>query len=559
MATTRRVSASRRAGRRAALRTTNTTTIVRPVRSTGVAPCASPRAIRGRSTDLTGKIRAFVEREKLVEPGDSVLAAVSGGADSMALLSLLSNLRRDLGFRLSAAHFNHRLRGAAADKDALFVRKTCRRMEISLTVGRGNAMELARVERLSVEEAARGLRYEFLRKTAVDTGCNKVALGHTMEDQAETVLMRLIRGAGVLGLSAMRPVSQGLLIRPLLETERRELIAYLKAKRLSYRQDRSNLDRDFTRNKIRHELLAALRDEYNPRIVRSLSRHSALLGRVEDYLREEGLRAYAACSRAGATDNIELELPALLSYHSCVQQYVVREAYSRFRGSLEDLSFCHVESLLKLISSGHSGDSVDLPNGISAWLESSRLVVGSTAALRRARPTRVGPVRGRGTGLGFRVEFEPGDSVSLPEANLDIETTVLKLEDVAGEVHRTERARALFDLASLNPPLAFRNLEAGERIRPFGMRGTKKVQDLLVDSKVPRHKRGELAAFCDSDNLLWIVGVRRARFAPVTKRTRFVLALDARGATLASEDIRAGHRAVSPRRKPRDKNRSKQC
>lgn len=465
---------------------------------------------------LTKKAREFIEDKALVAPGDSVLVAVSGGADSVALLHVLFELRDELDLTLTVAHLNHGLRNAAADEDSTYVNRMCEDMGLACRVEIVDTLAFADSSKLSVEEAARKLRHDFLRKTAAGEKHGRVALGHTMDDQAETVLMRLVRGAGVLGLSAMRPMSEGLFIRPLLTTSRPEILEFLSSRGIPYREDLSNLDRTFLRNRIRHELLQILREGYNPRIVELLCSHASVLGEAEDYLHQTAVAALERCVLRETQENIELELSTFLSYHTFIQGYILRETYRRLCGSLRNLDFRHVASLLRLASSGQSGNSVDVPSGVSAWLDGKTLLIGSRV-LRRSEI--VTPK--------FLVRLEPGDAVWLPEISLRIESKTFRKEELSDDFTRGEPDQVFFDSEELEPPFTLRNLNPGDRIAPFGMEGSKKIQDLLVDMKMPRPERRKLAVFCDRSRILWLVGTRRGRAAPVTEKTRFVLALRA--------------------------------
>ncbi|MCX5801491.1 MAG: tRNA lysidine(34) synthetase TilS [Candidatus Eisenbacteria bacterium] len=512
---------------------------------------------------LAKKVGEFIETKGLIVSRDSVLVAVSGGADSVALLQVLFDLHRDMGFTLEAAHLNHGIRGNAADEDADFVEKMCLGLGIACHVGRADAPSFAKSAKLSTEEAARELRHGFLKDRAAAHGHNKIALGHTMNDQAETVLMHIIRGAGILGVSGMKPISKvgtktisetctsampgvsdgesrpdsGLFfIRPFLATSRAEVNEFIASRQIAYREDASNVDAAFMRNRVRHELVEILREKYNPRIVEVLSSHASLVAEAEDYLSKVASEAYRNCVREETREHIQLELTSLLSYHTFVQSYILREAYRRLCGSLRDLSFTHVASLIGLISSGQSGDSVDIALGKSAWLDGRRLWIGRTSTLRSERA--VAPK--------FAVRLEPGNAVSLPLIGLEIDSRVLgkdarseKLsadgpttgkpgakEPGGGDLLKSGPDRVIFDLEKLTPPLVLRSLEPGDRMTPFGMDGTRKIQDLLVDLKVPRSRRKRLAAFCDQSQVLWVVGIRRSNAASVNETTELILSVE---------------------------------
>jgi tRNA(Ile)-lysidine synthase len=465
-----------------------------------------------QATLLIRETKSFIELNRLLSPGDHVLAAVSGGPDSMALLAVLSELRPGLSFRLSVAHLNHGLREEAGEEER-FVRAVCDKLRLDFAVERTDTRSFAAAWGLSVEEAARELRYKFLKDAAQKLGCSKVALGHTADDQAETVLMRLIRGAGVRGLSAMKPVADEIFIRPLLSARREVVLGFLKVRGMTYIEDASNLDTAFLRNRVRHELLTTLSDKYNPRIVEALVSHATLLGEVEDYLSSAGREAYKKCVLFESCERIELELTAVLSYHPCIQGYLLREAYFRLCGDLKDVGLVHIDSLKKLVRYGQSGESLDLPSCVAALREGERLLLG-----RRAQ------FQAEGADVPeFSLRLEPETRAWVPAVSLGVECTVLKRGPVGGVSANSERVEVLFDLSQLSFPLVLRNVAPGDRMKPFGMSGSKKVHDVLVDAKIQRSARRRVAVLCDGDEILWLVGLRRGSGAPVTEKTKSVL------------------------------------
>ncbi len=516
------------------------------------------------------KVKNFIQTHGLISAGDSVLAAVSGGPDSIALLNVLAALSGELQFNLSAAHLDHGIRPEAPEEER-FVLAACERLGLECAVGRADARAFASERGCSLEEAARELRQDFLAVQAERRAgggatrgrATRVALGHTLNDQAETVIMRLIRGAGVRGLSAMRPVTEreaaagsgpaspgdrggpgppAVFIRPLLSSTREEVLEFLTSRGIEHVEDASNLDRTFLRNRVRHELLALLRERYNPAIVEVLGSQAELLNQADDYLTLAARVAYEECVSAESAERIELESARLVAYHVCIQGYVLREAFFRLCGTLKDVAFSHIASLSRLASAGRAGDWLDLPHGAAATLEGSRLVLGWREALRsdEAEPRE------------FSVRHEPGSRTWLPELSLGIESRLLGKEDLercfdgldaAGRPRKAAggagdgvaiggaalgggaASEVFLDFSALSLPLVLRSLRPGDRISPFGMHGSKKVQDLLVDMKVPRGARRNLVALCDGSGMLWLVGVRRGSAAPVKEDTERVLAV----------------------------------
>ncbi|OGS71022.1 MAG: tRNA lysidine(34) synthetase TilS, partial [Firmicutes bacterium RBG_13_65_8] len=288
---------------------------------------------------LPAVVRRTCRRYHLFSPGDRVLVAVSGGPDSMAMLNVLLELAPDLGFELGVAHFNHRIRGEASDADARFVAGISAQLGVALHRGEADVPALAVEGRLSTETAAREARYAFLRRTAAACAYSRIAVGHTRDDQAETVLLAVIRGSGLAGLGGMAPLA-GDVARPLLEATRTEVMAYLEARGLAFRTDETNLSLDHTRNRLRHVLVPILETEFNPDVKGALARLAGTLRADEDYLAQAtsdfmrtaaveappGAGPQAGAAQAAPPRQVRLHLATLRTAPLAIQRRAVREA-----------------------------------------------------------------------------------------------------------------------------------------------------------------------------------------------------------------------------------------
>src|SRR5687767_7468337 len=249
------------------------------------------RPVLGRHA-LEMSVQRSLSRHKMLQPGDHVLISVSGGADSTALFLCLRSLAPKLGFTVSVAHLNHRIRGSEADQDEEFVKELCAELQVPFVSEAQDVRRDAVAGKKNLEESAREARYRFLREVAGRVGAHKIALGHTLNDQAETVLMRLVRGSGNDGITAMRPIREGLFIRPFLETSRQEIVEYLKHSGASYREDSTNSDLELDRNRIRHELIPYLSGHLNPKVVDALARYARTAQEIGDYLHVQTQTAF---------------------------------------------------------------------------------------------------------------------------------------------------------------------------------------------------------------------------------------------------------------------------
>lgn len=361
-------------------------------------PRAEARATRlnPRDATLPRIASARIERDRLIPPGASVLVAVSGGADSMALLHFLATEwsrpggTDDAGAprtRVAAAHVNHGLRGADADLDARFVRERAAAWGVpcfTATIPPGSFR--AKGDGVAAEEAMRRLRYEALGALAAEAGADRVATAHTADDQAETVLLRMARGAGLRGLAGMPSrgrVHGARVIRPLLDVTREQVLAYLGTHRIEHREDASNEVLTAARNAVRREILPALRARLNPSIREALLREAALFREVDDYLEAEARARLADCLLESSDGKIVLDRRRLLSYPKLLRSYVFRCAVLELNGALREFATAHIDALLSLVTQS-SGRSADLPLGTMAWREGDRIVL----ARRKREPGR---------------------------------------------------------------------------------------------------------------------------------------------------------------------------
>jgi tRNA(Ile)-lysidine synthase len=324
--------------------------------------------------------RSILERQ-LLSSGSRVLVAVSGGADSVALLHVLHALSSRLKLHLRAAHLDHGLRPESAD-DALFVGKSAATLRIPATIERREVAALSAEQGWSVEDGARRIRYQFLAETARRYSMGVVALAHTADDQAETVLMRLMRGTGLTGLAAI-PAKRGLdeapgeritVVRPLLETWRRDIVSYLQEEGIAYREDASNCDQRFLRNRIRHHLLPLLEKEYNPNVKGALNQLAEQSGLDQGYLQEATERQLKRVLRPSGANAVSLDIAAFRRQPTALQRQMVRHAIRRVRGDLQEFEFRHWREIVRLFADRPAGSIVHLPGGIELVRERVRVI-----------------------------------------------------------------------------------------------------------------------------------------------------------------------------------------
>ena len=436
-------------------------------------------------------IAATIARRRLLRPRDSVLVAVSGGPDSVALLTALAALLEGRS-RMGVAHVNHRLRGAESARDERFVVALAARLGLDLVILDGRVSQGG-----NLEERAREIRYRLLLEAAREGGYEKIATGHTRDDQAETFLLRLLRGAGARGLAGIPSARADGVIRPLLDVRRRDVVAFLARRNLRFRRDRSNADPHFTRNRVRRRLLPMLEREFNPRIRDTLARTAEILAEEDELLDAKAERRLARSTR-----DERLDVAALRNSPAAIARRVVRLWLERVRGSRRGPSGEHVDAVL-VLAEGTKGGSLTLPGGI---------VRKSGSFLRwLGRKTPVNLPR-RSIALSI-----PGEA-AFGEYHF-------RAREVRARAARPSRWRAVFDADVLARRLDVRVPRAGDRVRPIGLGGTKKLQDVFVDARVDREIRATYPVVERAGEIIWVPGLVRSDVAPVTNASRRVVVL----------------------------------
>lgn len=449
-----------------------------------------------------------------------MLVALSGGPDSVALVHLLRELERKGELTLAGtAHLNHQLRGPAADEDEDFCRSMSSTFQLPIEVERADVRQLARAQGRSIEDAARVARYAFLERAADRLGAGVIAVGHSRDDQAETFLLRLLRGAGPRGLAAILPRA-GRVVRPLLDIARAELRVYLAERTIESRDDATNNDLGIPRNRVRHELIPYLQREFSPGIVDVLAREAAIAREDEDRLQKDASERAASVVLVDG-DGAQVEVEALTSLHPALSARVARMALSPLAAE-RFLGFDHIGAFLDFARNGAPGAALSLP-GQEAVHRGDRIEL---RARVRDSPRRSATGEAKGTGFRFPLSI-PGE-VILSQAGWSISALPLSALPEGPRIARGEAVAVAAPAVRL--PLSVRNRRPGDKFRPLGMGGAdKKLQDFLVDRKVRRELRDALPLVVDSaDRIVWVVGQSVGEEFRVTEPSQGVILLKAR-------------------------------
>ncbi|MBC7264626.1 MAG: tRNA lysidine(34) synthetase TilS [Chloroflexi bacterium] len=470
----------------------------------------------------------FIRRHNLLRPGETVVVGVSGGPDSLCLAHLLLGLRERYPLAVHLAHLHHGIRGAEANADAAFVAEIAHRWKAPLTVERIDVPALAKERHLSVEEAARTARYEFLARVARAVGAETIAVGHNADDQVETVVMHWLRGAGLAGLRGMQPLSpmpgaeeSGLrLIRPLLSTYRADIEAYCMEVGITPRFDRSNLDTTLFRNRLRHELLPYL-EEYNPNFRELVRRASIVLADDYDYLRAATESAWTNTVLEESETYVVFALAPWRALHPSLQRGLLRSAVQRLRRSLRDVGAVHVENAMEIARLGHTGQRATLPAGLELILDYNQLVIAEAG--HEPRPTS-------GTYIYMGTDSVPvvlPGQTPLPGTPWLLETQLIPRDELVIDPKRNQDShQAFLDYDAIPTSMMLRRRKPGDRFCPLGLGGHEKsLTEFLIGAKVPRALRDRIPLLVAAEQILWVCGLRPDERAKVKPETRTVLHL----------------------------------
>jgi tRNA(Ile)-lysidine synthase len=448
----------------------------------------------------------YIHKHRLLEAQDHLLVAVSGGPDSVALLHILIAIRQPLHIKqLTVVHFDHQLRGIASAEDHAFVRALAERFDVPMVSGREDVRSYQVEHGLSLEMAARTCRHHFFGEVLEQLKAQKVALGHTADDQAEEVLLRLIRGTGPSGMAGMLPRTRHKIIRPLLFVTRTEVLSYLEEVRLDYCRDQSNSEPVCQRNVLRLEILPALRKHFHPQVSRTLNRYAKLVQDEESFWTEQIDSHWQKLCIQQTASQVTFILQPLIQLHPALLRRFFRSAIERLKGNLLGFYAVHFEALTGWATQACSNGVLPLPQDIWAIKEQDRLIIARENILC-SNPFHW-------------IIKEPGIH--------DFQTVVISLQmrpmPVSGTVPESHH-KVWMDADQVKWPLILRSWQSGDRFQPLGLKGTKKLQDFFTDAKVPRFERGKIPLLCDQEKICWVSGYRmddRVRVSPGTSRVLF--------------------------------------
>ena len=485
-------------------------------------PIDPPNPISPHISNMMRLVDQTLREHKMLDQVSTVLVGVSGGPDSVALLHVLVELAVKYHLSLAVAHLNHSLRPRAARREAARVESIASRLDLPFFTETQDVDDYRLRHRLSPEEAARQVRYNFLVNTARRHGYQRIAVGHQADDNAELVMMYLMRGSGSLGLAGIPPVRDNLIIRPLIRVSRQQIMNYLSAANLSYCSDQSNLDNTLTRNRIRNELLPQLRRDYNPGIVQTLNRLAEIMRSEQDWKSTLIVPVYQRVCIRSEPGFIALSRGQLQSEHVAVRRLILRKAIANVKGDLRRMSFGHVQDAIDLIASGSKYGSIDLPDRTRLFIDGHSVCIkkekDSLRQLSVKDPSRPS------NRYHYLIGDPQGDCLEFlaDEAGIRLKLQPVRPEKLTN-IRNAGQWVAFFDKDALKFPLVLRNFQPGDRFTPLGMKGRQKIKKFFINQKVPREQRAECPILISDENVIWIVGHRTSEHAKLQRSTGCVL------------------------------------
>ncbi|MDR2862132.1 MAG: tRNA lysidine(34) synthetase TilS [Syntrophobacterales bacterium] len=449
----------------------------------------------------------YIRSHNMLQKGDKALVCVSGGTDSMALLLILDALREELGIELAVVHLHHGLRVQEADQEAKWVEEQagirhfpfyCRQTDVAAIAGKTGR---------SLEDAARRERYAFFMEIREKTGADKIALGHHLHDQAETVLLNFLRGTGSRGLRGMQPMRGGLFIRPLLATPKEDILLFLKEKGVSSCQDQTNQSPLFLRNRVRLDLIPYLQG-YNGRITERLGRMADIMRMENDFLEQQVQAIFLQWGLQPDAAEITIDLLSFSHLHEAMQRRVIKTLLERKCAERNGVGQVHIEAVWNLCRAGHAGQSLDLPWGTRVVRRYGNIILSSPEERRMGEQ--------KSHDFSYPVPHHDCE-IYISETGQTIRFTLLK-GDIVPNFSRPHIAYLDYD--ALRLPLMVRNARPGDRFHPLGSPGKKKLKSFFIDRKVLREERSRILLVADQDDIVWIGAIASAekiRVAPATE------------------------------------------
>jgi tRNA(Ile)-lysidine synthase len=470
-------------------------------------------------------INGFIERfeqysikHKLFKSGEKILVGFSGGADSTALLLALWHLKSKYGYSLLAAHVNYDLRGEDSKLDEQYARKFCFDRNISIVV-----KNITIDSTSNVENHAREVRFKYFNNLRKLYKIQKIVLGHNREDQAETLLFRMFRGSGYTGIKGISPITDDV-VHPLLSFSRKDITSYLELEGIKWREDLSNKDNTYSRNKIRNQMIPWIQEHLNPNVVTKLYETAEIFSETDDILESLAKRRFLKAQIKHSKDECRLSTKIIKKTRSVLRYYVYKEAYSRINGNSKDFyhnNFIEIENLL----TSDGSKQIYLPNNVYVFKEYDELIFTNIDFSKSENIENEKEI----TSLRNRSTFEDYRIIMKKLKKMPTKRNLFEDKDIA-----------YLDLDKTSFPITIRHRKPGDRFHPLGMQHNKKLKDFLIDEKIPKFDRDKVLIFCDKEKIIWLAGYRIDDRVVTSEQTQNILQISIE--KMATKKMRAAER-----------------
>ena len=457
---------------------------------------------------MLDKVINYIKENKIIQQDDRILVALSGGPDSVCLLHMLYRIKDKFNLKLGAIHINHMLRGEEADKDENYIIDLCEQMGIKHYVKRINIEYIAKETNVSLETAGRNERYKAFEEIKIKDKYNKIAVAHNANDQAETILMRIMRGTGLEGLTGIKPQREGGIIRPILCLNRQEIEDYCEYNGLNPRIDASNYDRHYSRNRVRLDILPYMRDNFNKDIIDTLNRMTILLQKDNEFIEEYSQKCYNIyCKKHN--NKLEILKELFEKEMESIITRVVIIAFKEISKSYQNFEMKHIYEIVNL-ASRETGKKINLTNNIICENLYGNIVLSKNDN------------KYYNSCVKTEIKLDKDNIIE----NIEFNNYIINFEVIENkkkEKFTKNNLIKLFNYDKIEKEILIRYRKDGDKIIPLGMSGSKKVKDIFINSKVPREERDNTPILCFDDKISWIVGYKTSQLFKIDSDTKMIL------------------------------------
>ena len=450
-------------------------------------------------------VMAAIKKNNMIESGDTVIVGVSGGADSLCLLHVLNTLKSELNIKLFVAHLNHQFRGIEADMDGEFVAKTCIAWDIPYIIRTFDVSAYAKEQGLSSEEAGREIRYKLFDEIKETVNGNKIAVAQNLNDNVETILMRLLRGTGLEGLKGIDAVRNDI-IRPLLDQDRQSIENYCRQNNLEPRIDKTNLQPIYLRNKIRLELIPYLKQRYNPSINDAIIRLGQVVREDNHYLELQSIELLNSLGKIEES-SITIKTESIKQLHPAMQKRLLRKAVERIANTLNGFEYKHFQGIIELFDEG-TGAAIELPKDLKAYISYENLIICKK-------------IENTDKKCYYKLKYDYDNYIAEINDNLRVK---LICSNELSSVPKSFNT-VYIDADKIEYDIVVRSREQGDIFSPIGMQGSKKLKNYFIDKKIPKEKRDQVLLLADGHEIVWILGSIISEKYKITSDTQNVVVL----------------------------------